>query len=85
MKSQEVIDESSGYSLQGSYTPDLVFSKLWLVYELERYLKSQNIKIGTDTAVNYLRHLVSGYLIYRADRFDIKGRRLLELNEKYPS
>ena len=44
MKSQEVIDESSGYSLQGSYTPDLVFSKLWLVHELERYLKSQNIK-----------------------------------------
>lgn len=28
------LDESSGYSLQGSFTPDLVFSKLWLMREL---------------------------------------------------
>lgn len=47
------------------------------------YLKSQNIKIGTDTAVNYLRHLVSAYLLYKAMRFDIKGKKLLEINEKY--
>ena len=26
--------ESSGYSLEGSFTPDLVFSKLWLMREL---------------------------------------------------
>ena len=29
------IFESSGYSLEGSYTPDLVFSKLWLARELK--------------------------------------------------
>jgi len=28
--------ESSGYSLEGSYTPDLVFSKLWLIRELSK-------------------------------------------------
>ena len=28
------LDESSGYSLQGSFTPDLVFSKYWLMKEL---------------------------------------------------
>lgn len=28
------LDESSGYSLAGSFTPDLVFSKLWLIREL---------------------------------------------------
>jgi len=28
------ISESSGYSLEGSFTPDLVFSKLWLIKEL---------------------------------------------------
>jgi hypothetical protein len=28
------LTESSGYSLEGSYTPDLVFSKLWLISEL---------------------------------------------------
>lgn len=30
------IGESSGYSLEGSFTPDLVFSKLWLIRELAK-------------------------------------------------
>lgn len=47
------------------------------------YLKSQKIKIGTDTAVNYLKQLCSAYLVYKVDRYDIKGKRLFEINEKY--
>ncbi len=47
------------------------------------YLKSQKIKIGTDTAVNYLKHLCAAYLMYKIDRYDIKGKRLFEINEKY--
>ena len=31
-----MLDESSGYSLEGSFTPDLVFSKLWLIRELAK-------------------------------------------------
>lgn len=30
------LGESSGYSLEGSFTPDLVFSKLWLIRELAK-------------------------------------------------
>ena len=30
------IDESSGYSLQGSFTHDLTKSKVWLMTELEK-------------------------------------------------
>jgi hypothetical protein len=30
------LEESSGYSLEGSFTPDLVFSKLWLLKELSK-------------------------------------------------
>jgi len=37
------IVESSGYSLSGSYTPDLVFSKLWLARELKQILQQQGI------------------------------------------
>ena len=38
MKIQELasLEESSGYSLEGSFTPDLVFSKLWLLRELAK-------------------------------------------------
>lgn len=35
--------ETSGYSLSGSYTPDLVFSKLWLARELTKILQQHNI------------------------------------------
>jgi hypothetical protein len=37
------LEESSGYSLEGSFTPDLVFSKLWLIRELS------NIQPQIDT------------------------------------
>lgn len=30
------LEESSGYSLEGSFTPDLVFSKYWLMRELAK-------------------------------------------------
>ena len=30
------LEESSGYSLEGSFTRDLVFSKLWLIHELAK-------------------------------------------------
>lgn len=35
--------ETSSYTLSGSYTPDLVFSKLWLAQELNQILKQQGI------------------------------------------
>jgi|LakMenEpi03Aug12_release.lakeMendotaPanAssembly.Ray.scaffolds.fasta_scaffold184695_3 hypothetical protein len=41
---QHTLAESSGYSLAGSYTPDLVYSKLWLAQELERCLEQQGIE-----------------------------------------
>ena len=37
------VQESSGYSLTGSYTPDLVFSKLWLARELKKVFAQQGI------------------------------------------
>lgn len=45
MKTQE-ITESSGYSLQGSYTPDLVFSKLWLAQELKKILGDRSVPVA---------------------------------------
>ena len=39
------LEESSGYSLEGSFTDDLVISKIWLAYELKRALN----KLGIDS------------------------------------
>ena len=51
---------------------------------ITNYLKSQGRK-GTDpeTIVNYLRYLEEGFIVRRAQRYDIKGKRLLETNDKY--
>ena len=51
---------------------------------ISNYLKSQGRK-GTDpeTIVNYMKYLEEGFIIKRAQRYDVKGKRLLETNDKY--
>ena len=43
MTLNDFLPESSGYSLAGSYTPDLIKSKAWLAHELTRVLAQQGI------------------------------------------
>lgn len=38
------IIETSGYSLKGSFTPDLVYSKLWMARELGRQMEQHGIQ-----------------------------------------
>jgi len=42
VRAQE-LEESSGYSFEGSWTPDLVFSKLWLARELKNILAENQV------------------------------------------
>ena len=51
---------------------------------ITKYLQS-NGRRGTDleTITNYVRYLEEGYLIQRAQRYDVKGKKLLETNDKY--
>ncbi|MEI6386614.1 MAG: ATP-binding protein [Spirochaetota bacterium] len=47
------------------------------------YLKSQRRVLSTDSAVNYLHYLVDAFVLYRARRYDIKGKLHLDYSEKY--
>lgn len=47
------------------------------------FLKSQKIKGSVDTVQNYLNMLTSAFIFHKVNRFDIKGKRLLEIHEKY--
>ena len=47
------------------------------------YLKSQKLKVGIDTVQNYMAYLTATFAVYKVRRYDIRGRRLLELHEKY--
>ncbi len=47
------------------------------------YFKSQQRKIDLNTVYNYLNALESAFIIYRIQRYDVKGKELLKTQEKY--
>jgi len=46
------------------------------------YFKSQRIRTSVDTILNYISYVEASLLIDKAQRYDIKGKRLLEFSDK---
>ncbi|KRM97946.1 ATPase [Lactobacillus taiwanensis DSM 21401] len=46
-------------------------------------LTSNGIKSTNVTVISYLEKLVNSYLFYRCDRYDIAGKKYLQINSKY--
>ncbi len=47
------------------------------------FLKSQQIKIAPNQVQTYLHHLTSAFLLREVPRYDIVGKRIFEIGEKY--
>ena len=47
------------------------------------YLRSQNIGTSVDTVLEYLEYFVDARVLHRVPRHDLRGRKILEVNEKY--
>lgn len=47
------------------------------------YLKSQRLRVGVDTVQNYLGYFTEALVAHKVQRYDIKGKRLLDIHEKY--
>ncbi|MXZ71312.1 MAG: ATP-binding protein [Acidobacteria bacterium] len=47
------------------------------------FMKSQRRTVAVDTVLNYLAHLGDAYLLEAVPRFDLRGRKLLQVNHKY--
>ena len=47
------------------------------------YLKAQRLRVGVDTVQNYLGYFTEALVAHKVQRYDIKGKRLLEIHEKY--
>lgn len=47
------------------------------------FFKSQKTKASLETIQSYLHFLEAAFLIYKVQRYDIKGKKLLEIYEKY--
>lgn len=53
---------------------------------ITKFLFNQKVKITVDTVMNYLNFMESAFLIDRVKRFDLRGKRFLEIYEKiYPA
>lgn len=47
------------------------------------FLKSQGRKLSVETVYNYLKALENAFIITKVQRYDIKGKNILETQEKY--
>lgn len=50
---------------------------------ITEFLKSQNIRFSNNIVLDYLGYLCNAYFIIKVKRTDIKGKRILEIGEKY--
>jgi len=48
-----------------------------------KYLKSQRVDSSIKVIINYLDYLCNAFIIHRVNRYDIHGKRLFEVNDKY--
>ena len=64
------------------YTVDNI-GKPFSAKKVADYLKSQHIRLSVETVYEYLRYLTATYALHAAKRYDIRGKRHLEISEKY--
>ena len=51
--------------------------------KISEYLKSQKLGISTQVVLNYLSHLVTAFLVFKVSRYDLSGKRIFEIGEKF--
>ena len=63
-----------------------LFDNIGNIFSAKRvadYVRSQRMSVGVETVQNYIAYLLSTFAVHKVSRYDIKGKRLLELHEKY--
>ncbi|WP_262492792.1 ATP-binding protein [Paenimyroides marinum] len=51
--------------------------------KISDFLKSQKTNIAPNQVQIYVQHLASAFLIHQVKRYDVEGKRLFEIGEKY--
>ena len=51
--------------------------------KISDYVRSRKMKVGTETIQNYISYILSTFALHKVARYDIKGKRILEIHEKY--
>lgn len=56
---------------------------LFSAKKISDFLKSQKVNMAPNQVQHYLQHLVNAFLIHRVRRYDLVGKRIFEIGEKY--
>ena len=56
---------------------------LFSAKKISDFLKSQRISANTTQVQNYAEYLANAFLIHKVPRYDIEGKRVFEIGEKY--
>lgn len=56
---------------------------LFSAKNISDYLKSQHTTVSVTQILNYVEYLSSSFLIHRVERYDLIGKRIFEIGEKY--
>ncbi|MFH1412724.1 MAG: ATP-binding protein [bacterium] len=51
--------------------------------KISDFLKSQKINISPNIILDYLSFLVNAFFVFKVQRFDIQGKKIFEINDKY--
>jgi len=51
--------------------------------KISDFLKSQRINIAPNQVQIYIQHLVNAFLVHKVSRYDLIGKRIFEIGEKY--
>lgn len=56
---------------------------LFSAKKISDFLKSQKVNMAPNQVQSYIQHLVDAFLIHRVKRYDLVGKRIFEVGEKY--
>ena len=57
--------------------------KTFSATSIAKFFKSENRTVAPETILNYLKACEEAYLFARINRFDVPGKRMLQISEKY--
>ncbi|MDR1185580.1 MAG: ATP-binding protein [Coriobacteriales bacterium] len=57
--------------------------KTFSATSVSKYFVNEKRSISTETVINYMRYCADAFLLYKAQREDLIGRRVLTVSEKY--
>lgn len=51
--------------------------------KISDFLKSQRVNMAPNQVQTYIQHLVNAFLVHKVSRYDLIGKRIFEIGEKY--